>query len=371
MSQHEEPLDLTDAVNELLAQSNRDLEALAADDIVALTSLVHDALDADRSFVIRTSGSMGVPKRVLLTAAAVRASAEATNQSLGGPGQWLLALQPQVVAGLQVLARSVVSKTAPVFVAPSFDPAAFTAAAQSMTEARRYVSMVPLQLARLIDAAETSESVADALRRFDAVLVGGQSLAHDLATRAETLGIRIVRTYGSTETSGGCVYNGLPIGDTRIRIEAGEVWISGSCLAAGYLDDSAATAERFLIDGEVTWFATHDAGVLENGVLRVTGRLDRVFTSGGVNVSLDAIEACVRAVPGWGSAVAVAVTDETWGMRAVLVSDAVAGASSFEDVQHVVREALGAPAVPVAAQQHPVPMLPSGKPDYQAVQKLF
>ncbi len=47
-------------------------------------------LPGGTAVVIRTSGSSGVPKSVALSAAALRASAEATHERLGGPGQWLI-----------------------------------------------------------------------------------------------------------------------------------------------------------------------------------------------------------------------------------------------------------------------------------------
>lgn len=322
----------------------------------------------DIALVIRTSGSLGVPRAVGLTGAALRASAAATAEALGGHGQWLLALSPRVIAGAQILVRSVLADTAPVSLQGHFDAEAFAAAAEGLDHQRLYTSLVPLQLARLLDAVEGDDSLAERtlahLRRFDAVLIGGQRLPAPLAARAGSLGIRIVRTYGSTETAGGCVYDGVPIGDTTLRIEAGELWVSGSALAAGYLDHPDLTEERFITRDGVRWFATRDAAELHDGRLHVLGRLDNVFVSGGVNVSLDAIEHLVHEHNGWGEAVAIAVPDATWGERCILVSTAPPG--DFSAIQDAIRERLGAPAVPL---EHWVidelPKLVSGKPDRQ------
>jgi len=60
-------------------------------------------------WVVETSGSTGRPKRVLLPRAAVLASVHASARRLGASGQWLLALPEAYVAGLQVVARSVVA----------------------------------------------------------------------------------------------------------------------------------------------------------------------------------------------------------------------------------------------------------------------
>src|SRR3954447_23002536 len=70
----------------------------------------------DVALVVRTSGSTGEPRGVLLSAAALRASAQATADRLGGARTSLLALPSQHVAGLQVLVRSVLAGTLPTVV---------------------------------------------------------------------------------------------------------------------------------------------------------------------------------------------------------------------------------------------------------------
>ena len=87
-----------------------------ADGILALLR-EWDAATDPAPLVVATSGSTGRPKRVVLSRDAVRASALATQERLGGPGQWVLGLPPTYVAGVQVLYRSVVAGTAPVAVA--------------------------------------------------------------------------------------------------------------------------------------------------------------------------------------------------------------------------------------------------------------
>ena len=192
--------------------------------------------------LITTSGSTGVPKTVVLSPAALRASASATAARIG-EGAWLLALPVAYVAGLQVLVRAHLAGTSPVYLDGSFTPDAFVAAAREMpASAARYTSLVPAQLATLVAAAETEPRVRDALRSFEAILIGGQALPVPLRERAETLGVRIVRTYGSTETSGGCVYDGVPLDGVDVSVEAGEILIAGPTLADGYLGDDALTA---------------------------------------------------------------------------------------------------------------------------------
>ncbi|UTX53323.1 AMP-binding protein [Leucobacter aridicollis] len=331
-------------------------------------------LPEDLAVVVRTSGSSGVPKAVALSRSALVESAVATHEALGGPGQWLVALPTQLISGLQMLVRSSVARTEPVFAPEGADARQLLEAAEQLDHERRYVSLVPVQLARLLDLAEGDAEAAEALQRFDAVLVGGQAVSLELRRRAHTLGVSLRRSYGMTETAGGCVYDGVEIGDTLVRIRGGEVQLAGPTLALGYLGDEAQTDERFITEpnraGEdIRWYRTGDAGELLGGMLTVTGRLDRVVISGGVNVSLDEIERVAREFPGWGSAVALATDHPEWGERPVLVVEVDPAAAPFDEVREGIRAKLGAAAVPEWANEtERLPRLPGGKPDLPAIQ---
>ena len=143
----------------------------------------------------------------------------ATAARLGGPGRWLLALPADHVAGVQVVVRALLAGAAPVVqdLRGGFRPDGFAAATARLGPGRRYTSLVPTQLLRLLDA---GGSALEALRGYDAVLVGGAALDAGLRARAEAAGVRIVTTYGMTETAGGCVYDGLPLGGVRVRMDA-------------------------------------------------------------------------------------------------------------------------------------------------------
>ena len=327
--------------------------------------------------VVTTSGSTGYPKSVAISRSALTASALATAERLGS-GAWLLALPPGYIAGVQVLVRALVSGREPAIVSGPFRTAAFVAAASSMASSRggepvaAYTSLVPAQLQTLLD--DPDPAARRALARFAAVLVGGQALAPALADRAADAGVRVVRTYGSSETAGGCVYDGIPLDGVGVRIVDGEIQLSGPTLADGYLGEPARTDDAFVRDDAGTrWYRTGDTGSFD-GRLSVTGRRDNVIVSGGVNVSLDRVERVVRALPGLVDAVVVPVTDVRWGQASVVV---VAGDSTrdAEDLLRRVREAvggeLGAPARPRAVLPLPrIPLLPSGKPDRAALRSV-
>lgn len=317
------------------------------------------------ALVVETSGSTGRPKRVALSADALLASAAASESALGGPGQWMLALPTHYIAGLNVLARSFAAGIDPVEpVGPHFTAAAFTEAAGRMSVPERLVALVPAQLAVLLD----DPAALDALRRFQAVLVGGQSTPAALADRATAAGIRLVRSYGSSETSGGCVYDGVPVGGTAVRIVDGEIRLSGPVLAEGYLGDPELTAERFAHDGGARWFRTADGGEWDGDRLVVTGRRDDVLISGGVKVAIGAVERVLREQPGLHDAVVVAAPDERWGQAPIAFTAAALDADAIHAAIAAVGTALGPAARPARiVALDAIPALASGKPDRRAL----
>lgn len=322
------------------------------------------------ALVIETSGSTGVPKRVALSADALLASAAASAGAMGGQGQWLLALPAHYVAGAQVLVRSIAAETEPiVYGSGHFDPRRFAALAAALTHDLRFVSLVPVQLGRLIEAAEAGDrEVADAVRRFDGILVGGQALSETLRERAVAVGARVIGTYGSSETAGGCVYDGVPIGSTVVREVEGALEIGGPVLAEGYLGDQARTAAAFHEADGHRWYRTGDLGrVGSDGRVTVLGRADNVIISGGEKVLLDAVERAVRSVEGFEHAVVVAAPDAEWG-QVPLVAVGSRPAMTLAQLRAFVSESVGRAAAPAGiVELGELPHLSSGKPDRVAI----
>lgn len=334
-----------------------------------------DVVPAGTAVVIATSGSSGIPKRVVLSAAALRASAAATAARIGS-GQWMLALPAAYIAGVQVLGRSLLAGVDPALLEGRFTPDAFVRATATLRDdVDRFTSFVPAQLATLLDAAESRPDVLDALASYRAILVGGQALPASMRTRAADLSARIVRTYGSSETAGGCVYDGVPLDGVRLTEVDGEVRLSGPMLADGYLGDDERTAEVFLTDaGGVRWYRTGDSGAIgADGRLAITGRIDNVIVSGGINVSLDRVERVVRSVPGLEQAVVVGMPDERWGEASVICLAAGVGDAEamFEEARALVSAEIGPHARPAQLEVLPqLPALPSGKPDRETLRRM-
>jgi O-succinylbenzoic acid--CoA ligase len=257
--------------------------------------------------IVETSGSTGRPKRVVLSRRALLASVHATESRLGGSGPWVLALPMTYVAGLQVVCRSLVAGYRPVPV----DEHPGLAEAVAAAGGAPYVSLVATQLVRALE----SPRDAAALAGCAAVLVGGGPVDRRLRERARAAGIRAIATYGSAETAGGCVYDGLPLDGVAVAVGTdGRIRIGGSTLFEGYDGDPALTTE-VRVDG---WFLTADAGRFdEDGRLQVLGRLDDMVVSGGVKVPAGVVAARLREHPRVTAAEVGGVSDGDWGQRVV------------------------------------------------------
>lgn len=342
-----------------------------------LRRLLDGSPDGPGVLTVATSGSSGTPKRVRLPGGALRASGEATAEVLGGHGRWVLALPTHHVAGLQVLARSALAGTDPVALEPG---APFTAEAFAGAVARlgappahaplRLVSLVPTQLARLLDHPAGTR----ALRELDAVLLGGAAADPHLLDHARTEGARVVTTYGMSETSGGCVYDGAPLPGVRVDVDAdGRVSLGGPVVAAGYADRPALTAERFRTDPDGTrWFLTDDRGVWRAGRLTVLGRLDDVVVTGGHKVEPRDVEAALRRLPGVRDALVVGVPDPEWGQRVAALVVPADRPLPTEQLRRGLRPLLPRHAVPrQVVWSDSIPLLGSGKPDRAAARELL
>ena len=377
--------------------------------------------------VLRTSGSTtGTGKLVGVSMDALVASARATHKRLGGPGIWVLALPAYHAAGVQVLVRAAVAGTH-VFNAykeGGFDPqhlaqvidAACAAAADcgagssfdddavsscaggvggeaegalAADDSGRacpvYTSLVPTQLRRALD----DEQLRGALARLDAVLIGGAAADAQLLEQAKAAGIKVVTTYGMSETCGGCVYDGQPLPGVSMDVDqaTGAIWLSGPMLATGYLGDEERTRRCFVrrpqaqagegasdagntasaaesaeagAGGAGTeagatrpgaetwpgagsdagageparrWFITSDRGHIVDGRLQVLGRLDDVIISGGIKVEPGPIEALLALNPLVSECAVVGLPDLQWGqvVTAVVVPASMPGLGRVDE----------------------------------------
>lgn len=362
--------------------------------------------------VLRTSGSTtGTGKLVGVSMDALVASARATHKRLGGPGIWVLALPAYHAAGVQVLVRAAVAGTHvfnaykeggfdPQHLAQVIDAACVAAAdcgagssfdddavsscaggvggeaegALAADDSGRacpvYTSLVPTQLRRALD----DEQLRGALARLDAVLIGGAAADAQLLEQAKAAGIRVVTTYGMSETCGGCVYDGQPLPGVSMDVDqaTGAIWLSGPMLATGYLGDEERTRRCFVRRPQAQagegasdagntasaaesaeagvggpgagsdagageparrWFITSDRGHIVDGRLQVLGRLDDVIISGGIKVEPGPIEALLALNPLVSECAVVGLPDLQWGqvVTAVVVPASMPGLGRVDE----------------------------------------
>ena len=393
------------------------------------------------ALVVGTSGSTGMPKQTALSVRALRASARATERffadypSSGSakpqravsedPAQWLLALPAHYVAGAQVLARSVLAGTTPVVTASvtdgvRFTPEVFLNAAERLSCARRFVSLVPTQVHKLLEAAEASPALGseiyDALGQFTGILLGGAPASASLLAAARELGLNVVTTYGSAETAGGCVYSGVALPGVRLRVvpedaglldssvagdasaggtpNIGRVWLGGEHLASGYLGDNARTASHFFVDAHgCRWYRTDDYGSLTSSapnapendgapMLNIVGRSDDVIITGGVKVSARAVAAVLESHPAVREAAVMGIPDARWGsaVAAAITLRGASGVQSAPDTSGVTcdilrefcTDKLGAAGTPKYLRIFAdFPTASTGKPDRRAIYSML
>jgi O-succinylbenzoic acid--CoA ligase len=332
-------------------------------------------IDDDVALVVTTSGTTGAPKGAMLTAAALTASASATHDRLGGPGSWLLALPPYHIAGLQVLVRSALAGCVPVELdvtnaSRGFDITELPSAVRRLGSGRRYTSLVAAQLAKAL----TDPAAAATLAELDAVLIGGGPVPRPILDAAAAAGITVVRTYGMSETAGGCVYDGVPLDGVQLRVAAdGRIAIGGATLAKGYRNPIV--PDPFAEPG---WFYTDDLGTLDtsgdSGVLTVLGRADDAISTGGLTVLPQPVEAALCTHPAVSDCAVFGLADDRLGQRvvaAVVVADGCAP-PTLDTLRTVVTHTLDATAAP--RELHIVDALPRrgiGKVDRAALVRRF
>lgn len=304
--------------------------------------------------VMLTSGSSGdTPKAALLSHDALAAAAAATITALGleTGDTWLCALPVHHIAGFMTLVRSMHAGSEPVFAAPGTDRLEPAGAAA--------VSLVPTMLARLV-ASRTD------LTPFRVVLVGGGPAPPGPIRAARAAGVKVVTSYGMTETCGGFVLDGIPVPGARVKVAAdGEILVQGPMLTSGYRLDPVGTRAA-LRDG---WFHTGDVGAIdEAATLHVVGRRDDVIVTGGEKVVPSDVERALGSHPALREAVVVGVPDDEWGEAVVAFVVADGPSPSTAELQALVARHGPRHWVPKEIRvTDDLPRLASGKPDRAAL----
>ena len=292
---------------------------------------------------IGTSGTTGTSKEVLLSSTALISSARASNKFIGAQsGQtWSLLLPLTHIAAVNVIVRSLELGATPIDLRDfdgEYPKADFTA-------------IVPTQLFRALNG---DQRLLSHLKSAKAVLVGGAALSQALRNQAELAGIKVITTYGMTETCGGCVYDGTTLDGVEIEIRSGKICIKGSVLASSIAVNNG-------------WYETNDLGEYDNDHLVVIGRSDDVIISGGENLSLNAVENSLGLAYPDTQFAAFAVEDPQWGQSLQL---AVVGTISDDQIAAHLEKNLGGFAKPKGIHRMTsLPLLGIGKIDRKSLAK--
>lgn len=322
--------------------------------------------------ILSTSGSTGEGRGVELDIDALRASAALAEDRLGGPGLWLTAIPVTGAGGLNTLVRSVINGFEPMIWpgiagAAHFDGDSLIPSLRALRDrakvegVRSYTSLVPTQMARLASFAAASDLGAiEALRElaeFDAVLIGADALSSELRQTLTAYGIRVVTTYGATETCGGCIYDDRPFDGVTVDFvgdDPGRIVISGPTVARRYRDGGDELAER-------RWLS-NDLGRWRLGHLELLGRVDDLVKVGGSMIALPLIARQLKALSGARDIAVLARDDAEWGHVPVVF--AVGCDAPDPTLRQFAAAALGRGSIPMdIVRVDALPLLPNGKLD--------
>jgi amino acid adenylation domain-containing protein len=231
------------------------------------------------------------------------------------------------------------------------------------------------------------------------LILGGEALSWDLVRQISRLdhSCRIINHYGPTETTVGslafavdeendAVYSatvpiGRPLANTRCYIldrwqrpvvpgVVGELYIGGAGVAAGYLNQAAETATRFVQDPlahGARMYRTGDlARYLVDGNIEFLGRADHQVKVRGHRVELGEIEAVLAAQPGVRQAIVTARRGESEDVR--ILAYLVGASMPYDELRAALRKKLPEYMLPSAfVFLKNLPLTPNGKVDRAAL----
>jgi len=299
-------------VDKLAIISIRDLYSFLGDNNKEL-----ELLDFAPSTIMFTSGSTAEPKAVLhtLNAHVQSALSSINNQDdhtcgMNSDSVVHLSLPLYHVGGLSLVFRTILAGARMI-------TKDFSNLSDEELASITHISLVNAQLADLIQSGKISK-----LKNIKMLFLGGGKISKTLIRQALEHVDSVYLSYGSTELAS-TIYrkkvtkegdSGQLLNHCQMKIDNNEILIKGDSLMLGYWSQVGLN-EEFDSEG---WYHSGDLGEFdENGILRLIGRKDNMFISGGENISPEFVESRIRSTEGVADAIVVAIDDERYGKRPV------------------------------------------------------
>jgi acyl-CoA synthetase (AMP-forming)/AMP-acid ligase II len=283
------------------------------------------------SELIFTSGTESQPKAVMHTEETVNHSARASYDHLGLGADDVVWMPSPVghSTGFNFGVRLALIHGLPVVLQDRWDPG--RAAQLIETHRCTYTLAASTFLTDLLRAAREDRRDLSSMRYFGC---GGAPVAAELVREAASMGVNVLRIYGSTE---GLIISwnqvaaprskreetdGLPPEQTLVSVwddnghplgvnEVGELAVKGPNVCVGFFDDPVRTSATFTPDG---WLRSGDLGMVdEDGYVTVVGRKKETIIRGGLNIAPREIEDVLVEMPGVRDVAVIGVADPRLG----------------------------------------------------------
>ncbi|MDX5321219.1 MAG: AMP-binding protein [Bacteroidota bacterium] len=253
----------------------KDLPAYASEEKAVI--FAQQWLSPQIEFEVKTSGSTGEPKTIVLKREQMEASIRGTA-SLLKPTEKdhiFLPLNPETIGGMMAIARAIEWNISLTISKPEANPML------SLLEKHTYTfcSLVPLQAIDIL----TDELSKRKLNQFRKILLGGASISENLLTALQSLQPVFYHTYGMTETCSHIAARQLngenkqdyfyPLPEVNVGLNEEEcLWI-----------EAPSALHHPLQTNDI-------ARIHVSGGFEILGRKDRTIISGGIKIQLDEME---------------------------------------------------------------------------------
>lgn len=300
------------SISSIEPQARTDLSSLEAN------KNTEEATITQLATIVFTSGSTGNPKAVLHTSEQHLASADGLLNSFSykQSDTWLLSLPMYHVSGLAIVFR---------WLSAGGCLKVGSGNLEKDIKDCTHASLVATQLQRLLNV--------QCPLQLSHVLLGGSHIPESLAKEACDRGIETWLGYGMTEAASTVTARSISGKDSKqdeslntagsvldnraIKLVGQRIYIGGKTLASGYYYQGEVTP---LVDKD-GWFDSKDLGAWEKNQLKVIGRADNQFISGGENIHCEEIERALNQVLGVKQSFIIPVENEEFGFRPVAIID--------------------------------------------------